>query len=106
MAPFSRFELILGKTLPVIVIGALNFGVLYAAGRLVWDVPVRGSMGLLFAMAVLFILAESGWGMFLSSRVANQQQAVQMIFVQILFDMGGERTYYCLTLVLPLRRWT
>jgi ABC-2 type transport system permease protein len=88
VAPFSRFELILGKTLPVLVIGAINFGILYAAGRLIWDVPVRGAIGLLFGVAILFILAECAWGMFLSSRVANQQQAIQIIFVQILFDMA------------------
>jgi ABC-2 type transport system permease protein len=88
VAPFSRFELILGKALPVLVIGTINFGVLYAAGRLIWDVPVRGSMGLLFGVAIVFILAECAWGMFLSSRVANQQQAIQIVFVQILFDMA------------------
>jgi ABC-2 type transport system permease protein len=88
VAPFSRFELILGKTLPVLVIGVLNFGILYAAGRLIWDVPVRGPIGLLFGVAILFVLAECAWGMFLSSRVANQQQAIQIVFVQILFDMA------------------
>jgi ABC-2 type transport system permease protein len=88
VAPFSRFELILGKTLPVLVIGVFDFFLLCAAGRLFWDVPVRGSMGLLFAVAIVFILAECAWGMFLSSRVANQQQAIQIVFVQILFDMA------------------
>jgi ABC-2 type transport system permease protein len=88
VTPLSRLELIVGKTLPALVLGMADFWLLFAVARLVWDMPVRGSLGLLFALAVLFILAESAWGLFLSSRVAKQQQAVQLVFIQILFDLS------------------
>ena len=88
VTPLSRFELIVGKAAPALVIGILDFGLLFVVARAIWDVPMRGSLGLLAFSAVLFILAESAWGLFLSSRVANQQQAVQIMFVQILFDMA------------------
>jgi ABC-2 type transport system permease protein len=88
VTPLSRLELMAGKALPALVVGILNFWALFAVGRLVWNVPLRGPLGLLFACGVLFVLAETAWGLFLSSRVSSQQQAVQLIFLQILFDMS------------------
>lgn len=88
VTPLTRFELILGKMLPPLLVGVVNFWLLFAAARYGWDMPVRGSVLLLFGVALLFILSESAWGLFLSSRVTRQQQATQLIFVQILFDMA------------------
>jgi ABC-2 type transport system permease protein len=88
VAPLKRVELVAGKALPALVVGIFNFWILFAVGQIFWDVPVRGSLMLLFTCGVLFILAQSAWGLFLSSRVSNQQQAVQLIFLQILFDMA------------------
>ncbi|HHX65037.1 MAG TPA: ABC transporter permease [Chloroflexi bacterium] len=88
VTPLSRLELIIGKMLPPLLVGVVNFWALYFAARLFWDLPARGSIALLFFTAVLFILSESAWGLFLSSRVARQQQATQLIFVQILFDLA------------------
>lgn len=88
VTPLSKFELIVGKMLPPLLVGVVNFWALFAAARIFWDVPVRGSLMLLFGIALLFILSESAWGLFLSSRVARQQQITQLIFIQILFDMA------------------
>jgi ABC-2 type transport system permease protein len=88
VTPLRRLELIAGKSLPALVVGAMNFWALFAVGQLIWDVPLRGSLGLLFGCGVLFILAQTAWGLFLSSQVSTQQQAVQLIFLQILFDMS------------------
>jgi ABC-2 type transport system permease protein len=88
VTPLTKFELILGKMLPPLLVGIVNFGLLLTAARYFWDLPVRGSVALLFGIALLFILSESAWGLFLSSRVTRQQQATQLIFVQILFDMA------------------
>lgn len=88
VTPITKFELILGKMLPMLLVGVVDFWLLFWAAYYIWDMPVRGSLGLLFGIAILFILAESAWGLFLSSRVTKQQQATQLIFVQILFDMA------------------
>ncbi len=88
VTPLARLELIVGKMLPPLLLGVINFWALFAAARWIWDLPARGSVLLLFGTAVLFILAQSAWGLFLSSRVRRQQQATQIIFVQILFDMA------------------
>ncbi len=88
VTPLGRLELLLGKAMPALLVGVANFWVLWAAGRLVWDMPTRGSLPLLFGLATLFFLAESAWGLFLSAKAANQQQATQFIFVQILVDLS------------------
>ncbi len=88
VTPLARLELIVGKMLPPLLVGIINFWALFAAARWIWDLPARGSVLLLFGTALLFILAQSAWGLFLSSRVRRQQQATQLIFVQILFDMA------------------
>lgn len=88
VTPLNRFELIFGKSFPAIILGVIEFWLLYAAGRIFWDVPVRGSIWLLFAISILFVLSESAWGLFLSSRVTKQQQAVMLVFIQVLFDIS------------------
>jgi len=88
VAPLGRLELLVGKAMPALLVGVANFWVLWAAGRLVWDMPTRGSLALLFGLAVLFFLAESAWGLCLSALSANQQQATQLTFVQILVDLS------------------
>ena len=88
VTPLNRFELIAGKTGPALVVGIVEFFVLYFLGVHHYGVPMRGSFLLLFSIAVLFMLAQSAWGLLISSRVANQQQGAQTMFVQILVDMA------------------
>ena len=88
VTPLSRFEMILGKTMPALLVGVADFWLLWLSGTIIWGVPTRGSLALLFGLGVLFILAESAWGLFLTSPAVNQQQATQLVFVQILVDMA------------------
>ena len=88
VTPLNRFELIAGKTGPAVVAGIVDFIILYLMGVYHYGVPMRGSFVLLFSVALLFMLAQSAWGLLISSRVANQQQGAQTMFVQILVDMA------------------
>ena len=88
VTPLGGLELIIGKAVPAVVVGVADFCTLFFMGRLLWHTPMRGSWGPLLAGTLLFLLAESAWGLLISSRVATQQQAVQIIFIQILFDMS------------------
>ncbi len=88
VTPLNRFELLLGKTMPALLVGVLDFWLLWLAGTLIWGMPTRGSLLLLFSLAVLFILAESAWGLLLSALSDDQQQATQLIFVQILVELS------------------
>jgi len=57
---------------------------IFVAGRVVFDVPVRGQLALLYALAFLFIAANLALGLFFSTLAKTQQQAMQMSFFFLL----------------------
>jgi len=84
VSPISRFELVIGKILPYIAIGYVQMTLILIAGRLVFDVPVIGSLGLLYALVFVFISANLALGLFFSTLAKTQQQAMQMSFFFLL----------------------
>jgi len=82
VTPIRPITLIAGKTIPMGVIGLLDLALVLIAAMVLFDVPVRGSIGLLFLGGSLYLLSALGLGLFLSSLAKNQQQAFYMaIFV-------------------------
>jgi ABC-2 type transport system permease protein len=84
VSPVSRVELVVGKIIPYVVIGYVQMALILACARLVFDVPVTGSVGLLFTLAFLFIAANLAVGLFFSTLAQTQQQAMQMSFFFLL----------------------
>lgn len=82
--PVSSAELMLGKVVPYIAIGLLQLVVILLAGDILFDVPVRGSLFDLSLAASLFIAANLALGLFVSTAVKTQFQAMQMTFFLIL----------------------
>jgi ABC-2 type transport system permease protein len=80
VSPVGRVELVIGKILPYVIIGYAQMALILLFARLVFDVPVRGSLWLLFALAFLFIAANLAIGLFFSTLAKTQQQAMQMSF--------------------------
>ena len=69
-----------GKILPYIFIGLVQLALILAIGDLLFDVPVRGSVLDLYLAASLFIAANLALGLFVSTTVATQFQAMQATF--------------------------
>ena len=84
VSPVRSVELITGKILPFVIIGYVQMTLIFLAGRVVFDVPVRGALGLLYALAFLFIAANLALGLFFSTLAKTQQQAMQMSFFFLL----------------------
>ena len=82
--PVTSAELMIGKVIPYIVIGLLQLAVILIAGDLLFDVPVRGSILDLYLAALLFIAANLALGLFVSTAVSSQFQAMQLTFFLIL----------------------
>jgi ABC-2 type transport system permease protein len=76
--PVSRGEIVAGKLLPYFAIAMLQFLLVLACGVAIFDMPVRGSVLVLFGMATLFLLAMLCQGLFVSSVAKNQMVATQM----------------------------
>jgi ABC-2 type transport system permease protein len=78
--PVRPFEVMVGKILPYIVVGYIQVSLILLAARFVFDVPMLGSLPLLYAVALLFIAANLAVGITFSTLAKNQLQAVQMAF--------------------------
>ncbi|MBC8447317.1 MAG: ABC transporter permease [Chloroflexi bacterium] len=87
IAPLRRPEIIIGKAMAPVLVGLLDFALMLAIATLVFAVPMRGSLPLLAALTLLFIIAETAWGLMVSTFARTQQQAVLFVFVQIMLDM-------------------
>ena len=82
--PVTSLELMVGKVIPYIAIGLVQLAVILAAGDLLFDVPVRGSVFELYVAAGLFIAANLALGLFVSTAVSTQFQAMQLTFFLLL----------------------
>ena len=76
--PVSSAELMVGKVVPYILIGMIQLALILAVGRLLFDVPVRGSVLDLYLAAAAFIAANLSLGLFISTAAKTQFQAMQM----------------------------
>jgi ABC-2 type transport system permease protein len=76
VSPIRSFELILGKTLPFALIGFVDVILVMAGGRIIFNVPIRGSIPFLLAMSLAFILTTLGIGLFISTISRTQSQAM------------------------------
>jgi ABC-2 type transport system permease protein len=84
VSPVRRVELILGKIVPYVTIGYVQMTLVLFAGRLVFDVPILGSLPLLYSVAFIFIAGNLALGLFFSTLAQTQQQAMQMSFFFLL----------------------
>lgn len=80
VSPVKSVELVVGKILPYVGIGYVQMTLVLLVGRIAFDVPVVGSLPLLFALTFFFIVANLALGLFFSTLAKTQQQAMQMSF--------------------------
>ncbi len=88
VTPLQRVELIIGKAIPAVFVASVNFFIVFLIGSQGFELPMRGSFGLLFGLSVLFIVAEVGWGLMISAFSHTQQQAVLFVFVLAMTDVA------------------
>ncbi len=80
VTPMKTCELMLGKIIPYIVVGYVQATVALLVGIFVFDLPVRGSLGLLYLLTSWFIIASLALGVLISTVAKTQMQAMQMSF--------------------------
>jgi len=76
--PLKKVELLLGKLGPYFFIGMLDMIITIVMGKLLFAVPLRGSVPLLIGLSAVFLLAMLGQGLLISVSSENQLQAYQM----------------------------
>jgi ABC-2 type transport system permease protein len=80
VTPITKTELMLGKIAPYIGVGIVQMTAVLTLGRFVFDVPLSGSLLLLYGVSLIFVIASLSFGLFISTLVKNQQQAIQVSF--------------------------
>jgi ABC-2 type transport system permease protein len=84
VTPVKSSELILGKLTPYVLIGFLDFLFSLALGMLWFQVPIRGSIGLLIFLGAGFVICALAIGILISTISKTQLQAMQLSFLIIL----------------------
>jgi|Deesub1362A_J573_1020465.scaffolds.fasta_scaffold03633_3 ABC-2 type transport system permease protein len=84
VTPIRPWELIVGKTVPYVLLAFLNTLEVLALGSFIFDVPIRGELSMILLLSGLFLLTGLGIGL-LASTVANtQQEAMMSVFMTML----------------------
>ncbi|HEX5111174.1 MAG TPA: ABC transporter permease [Vicinamibacterales bacterium] len=76
VTPIARWELIAGKLLPYALLGMIDVALVLVVAVGWFEVPLRGSLTLLVAMCLVYLLTTLGLGLFVSTISATQQQAM------------------------------
>lgn len=76
VTPIKPWQLIIGKLFPFAVIGLLDLCLVTLVGVTVFHVPFRGSFPLLLLLSAGFLMSMLGLGLFVSTLVRTQQQAM------------------------------
>jgi ABC-2 type transport system permease protein len=78
VTPISKTNLMLGKLLPFVLVGYIQMTSILILGRILFHVPIRGSIVLLYVLSLGFIVANLGIGLLISTLVNTQLQAMQL----------------------------
>lgn len=76
VTPIARWELIVGKLLPYALVGMIDVVLVLLVAIFWFEVPLRGSITLLFVMSAVYLLTTLGLGLFVSTISNTQQQAM------------------------------
>lgn len=80
VTPLQPWQILVGKTVPALLIGMVEGGIIIVASQAWFRVPLTGSLALLLLSLVVFLLAIIGVGLFISALSQTQQQAIMGSF--------------------------
>ena len=78
VTPIDKGSMMIGKITPFVVVGYVQMTVVILLGKLLFDIPIRGSLPLLYGITLAFIVANLAVGLFISTLVKTQMQAMQL----------------------------
>jgi ABC-2 type transport system permease protein len=84
VTPIGKTSLMLGKIVPFALVGYVQMSVILGLGKLLFGIPLHGSLPLLYGLSAAFIVANLGLGLFVSTIARTQAQAMQLSFMFML----------------------
>ncbi|MEI6886359.1 MAG: ABC transporter permease [Bacteroidota bacterium] len=91
VTPVKKYQFILSKIIPFLIIGLIDLALGLAIGKLVFGIPFQGSIGLLFLCSTVFMISVLGLALLISTVSATQQQYMftGFFFMIIFILMSG-----------------
>ena len=91
VSPIRKYQFIAGKLIPLWLIGLFEFSLGLFVARMVFHIPIEGSLFLLYAFTAIYLFMVLGLGMLISTLTDTQQQAmfVSWFFLVIFILMSG-----------------
>jgi len=84
VTPLTRSEIMLGKIAPYVLVGLVQISAVLVVGHFLFHVPIRGNLLIVYLASLIFIVANLGLGLFISTLAMNQAQAMQVSFFFLL----------------------
>src|SRR5215831_12814305 len=84
VSPIRRWELLLGKIVPNLLVAYGQMTMALVVAHVVFDVPIRGSLPLLYGLSAIFMFGTLGIGIFVSAASRTVPQAMQLSFLTFL----------------------
>jgi ABC-2 type transport system permease protein len=84
VTPLSRSEIMIGKIAPYVAVGYVQMTAVLLVGHYVFSVPIRGNVLLIYAETLLFIVANLGIGLFISTVARTQAQSMQSSYLFVM----------------------
>jgi len=113
--PIRPIEIIIGKAIPALLVGYANFLLVLVEMNVVFDIPVRGSLVLLLALAAGYLFVELGRGFMVAMVSRTQNQALLIIMLVAFVDItfagyavpveSMPRIMQLLSNLFPIRHW-
>jgi len=91
VTPIKKYQFIIGKLLPFWLIALFELALGLLIGKLLYDIPIIGSISLVFGISAIYLLVVLGTGLFISTMAENQQQLMFfcLFFILIFALMSG-----------------
>lgn len=84
VTPIRPWELIVGKLMPYVILGFFNTIEVLAVGHWWFGMPIRGDLGLIIALSLIFLVTGLGIGLFASTIANTQQEAMLTVWMTLL----------------------
>ncbi len=105
VTPIRPWELIVGKLMPYVILGFFNTIEVLAVGHWWFGMPIRGDLGLIIILSIVFLITGLGIGLFASTIANTQQEAMLTVWMTLLPSIFLSGFFFPLESMPTFLRW-
>ncbi len=105
VTPIRPWELIVGKLMPYVILGFFNTVEVLAVGHWWFGMPIRGDIGLIIVLSLIFLATGLGIGLFASTIANTQQEAMLTVWMTLLPSIFLSGFFFPLEAMPKVLQW-